>query len=252
MSSFSPSTVQSTRPQEIHDEFLELAVHDLDSPVRKLFLLTDRLKERSSELEVPADLLPYIERVSNCAADIRSLIDDLHLLTGITHYGARFFPCDMNIMIQDVLQELSDLVKQKDAIIQVDPLPVPEGDKRLLSLLLKNLLRNALVFSRDNVPPLIEIRSSEIPAAEVNELQLLTGKIYYRVDITDNGVGIKKEDHEKIFDPFVKLYSKALFPGNGMGLAMCRKIMDVHHGVLFAAANGEEGSVFSFIIPQNQ
>lgn len=244
-------------PPESHpavlDEFLELAVHDLDSPVRKLYLLSEQLQARSATVALPPELVPYITRMRNCAADIRALIDDLYLLAGVSVNGTRFFECELNIVAHDVVQELDGIIKEKDAVITIELLPVVSGDKRLLSLLFMHLVRNALAFSDDQRAPVITIRASVPSASEVAEWSLPVNQTWSRIDVADNGIGIDEEDRQRIMQPFVMLHGKNSHPGhNGMGLAICNKIMKVHNGILFAGSNAAQGSLFSFIIPQHQ
>ncbi|HEX7846769.1 MAG TPA: ATP-binding protein [Chitinophagaceae bacterium] len=232
------------------DEFLELAVHDLDAPLRKLMLLTERMEEKYKSLSLPDELSPYLQRISSCANDMRILIDDLHLLTAIKEETVEFTACKLDEIIQQVLKQLHVYIEDNAVSISLNPLPIVKGDKKLLELLFKNLVKNAIQFRSADDDPSITIRSFEISATEKDNLQLEPGKEYYRIEVIDNGVGFKNGDIQKIFSPFVSLHGKSKLRGSGMGLATCEKIVALHNGVISATGNEERGATFFIILPQ--
>ncbi len=234
----------------LHDEFLELAVHDLDAPLRKLVLLTERLEEKCIAISLPDDLQPYLSRISSCANDMRSLIDDLHSLTSINSQQTNFSTCSLDEIVQNAMQALLVPLNETKARVEVAPLPVIRGDKNLLTILFKNLLLNALKFAKKDTIPDIRVSTSALDEAENDALQLPGGKSYHRIEFADNGIGLKREDQHKIFMPFVTLHGKATFRGNGMGLAICQKIANLHDGWLYAVGDDQNGAVFHFIVPQ--
>jgi signal transduction histidine kinase len=233
----------------IHDDFMDLAVHDLDAPLRKLILLTDRLGEKCNEMTLPDELQPYLSRISNCANDMRTLIDDLHQLTNIRLQNLNYELCNLEEVVQEALHEIQENVNEKKAIIEVANLPLLQGDRKLLTILFKNLVLNSIKFSQKESIPKIMIDAAIINANEKNILQLTPDRMYHKIVITDNGIGFKEEEARKIFRPFVSLQGK-LTAGNGMGLAICKKIALLHGGLLYAEGREGEGAIFTFIVPQ--
>ena len=234
----------------LQDDFLDLAVHDLDAPLRKLILLTDRLGEKCSELRVPEELNPYLSRISNCANDMRTLIDDLQQLTNIRLQPSSFTLCNLEEVVQEALHEIQESLKEKKAVVEVSNLPLLQGDKKLLTILIKNLVLNSIKFSHKEDIPRIMIGATILSATDKNTLKLPIERMYHRIVITDNGIGFKDAEAGKIFRPFVTLHGK-LTAGNGMGLAICKKIALLHEGLLYAEGREGEGATFTFIIPQS-
>ena len=125
-----------------------------------------------------------------------------------------------------------------------------KGDAEQYCCLFKNLLENAIKFSKKDSVPNIQIRSSVVSPEEKDQFNLEGDRLYYKIEITDNGIGFKKDYTEKIFRPFVRLHGKSQFPGNGMGLAICKKIMNVHHGIIYAESLENEGARFTLVLPE--
>jgi signal transduction histidine kinase len=153
--------------------------------------------------------------------------------------------------VQEALQELPAAIKEKQAVIATLTLPVIEGNRDQFRLLFKNLLENSIKFSKKDRAPQINIDSAILTAEEKRELDLDDNLPYYRIEIDDNGIGFKTENAQKIFHPFVRLHGKSQFPGNGIGLAICRKIMEIHHGIIYAEGRENEGSRFILILPES-
>jgi light-regulated signal transduction histidine kinase (bacteriophytochrome) len=228
-------------------EFIDMAVHDLDAPLRKLTLLVEMLVDK---LSPDKDTQVYIERIGNCVGDMRSLIDDLSVLAKITSGKREYRSCNMDTVVQQSLQELSSFLKEREAVISTHSLPVIEGDAEQYGQLFKNLLENSIKFSKKNTIPEIQIRSSVLNPEEKGLFDLPVHRSYHKIEITDNGIGFKEDFSEKIFRPFVRLHGKSQFPGNGMGLAICKKIINMHHGIIFAEGRENEGARFILVLPE--
>ena len=229
-------------------DFIDLAVHDLDAPLRKLTLLVGML---TSKLLADTDMQTYIERIGNCIGDMRSLIDDLSVLGKITSDEIEVTSCNIEAIIQQALQDLPTRVKEKKAVITTFSLPVIEGDVHQYARLFKDLLENAITFNKNDTPPEIHIQSSVLTSKEKDQLNLSTDRLYYKIEIADNGIGFKNDHAEKIFQPFVRLHGKSQFPGNGIGLAICKKITAIHHGIIYAEGRENGGSRFILILPES-
>jgi signal transduction histidine kinase len=232
-----------------YSEFIHLATHDLDAPLRKLSTLVGMLTKKLKPGFDDRDALGYIDRIESCVADMRSLIDSMSTLSQVTSDPEPIKLCDLQKIGQEVIDGLQGTIRQKNAIVQISDLPSIEGMPLQLRLLLKNLLENSLKFSRPDVVPEIQLRSSQLTDEEKKQ-QGLAENTYYKIEIIDNGIGFKAENSEKIFKPFVRLHGKSQYAGTGIGLAIARKIADNHQGLLFAESKENYGSRFVLILPQ--
>jgi signal transduction histidine kinase len=170
-------------------------------------------------------------------------------LAGATADSMKWGSCDISEIVNEVIQELDPVIKERKAVITESPLPIIEGDEIQLKQLFKNVLENAIRFSKKNISPEIDIRWCKLTDEEKNISALLQTKQYHKIEISDNGIGFKQEYAQKIFQPFVRLNGKSAFAGNGLGLAVCKRIADNHQGILFAESM-DIGSRFTLIIPE--
>lgn len=231
-----------------YSELIDLAVHDLDAPLRKLTLMLAML---TNKLPADQELQSYASRIIGCIDHMRSLIDDLSVLGRVGMDGMEFNACNIDSVVQDSLQALPIAIKQRQAIITTDNLPVVEGDLNQLTLLFKHLLENGIKFHDQGKSPRIHIDSAVLTSHQKIEHRLDDDRLYYRIEIADDGIGFKDENAEKIFHPFVRLHGKAQFAGNGVGLAICKKIMNNHHGIIYAQGRENEGARFVLILPES-
>jgi signal transduction histidine kinase len=231
-----------------YNEFIDIAAHDLDAPLRKLNVLIERLTSKYNTEE--EEIKNYTQRINSCVTSMRSLIDDLASLSKVNTTSLKIVSCDTGMIVREILKELAPIIQGKKASVTYEDLPAIEADKAQLHQLLKHVLQNALTFTNKNVVPVIAI-NSEILTPEENKYHgLLTGKNYYKIDITDNGAGFNPEMAGKIFRPFVRLHSKSAFAGNGIGLAICNRIIKNHGGKIYAVSNENAGSRFTIILPE--
>jgi light-regulated signal transduction histidine kinase (bacteriophytochrome) len=233
-----------------YSEFIDIAVHDLQAPLRKLSVLIDRLTTKYTEVsQNDIQAQEWLIRINGCITDMRSLIDGLSELAGVTADTMKWGPCDISEVVKEVLLELDPEIKEKKAVIIESPLPIIEGDEIQLKQLFKNVLENAIRFSKKNISPEIDIRWYKLTDEEKNISALEQTKQYHKIEISDNGIGFRQEYVQKIFQPFVRLNGKSAFAGNGLGLAVCKRIVDNHQGILFAESM-DTGSRFTLIIPE--
>lgn len=233
------------------NDFVDLALHELDAPFRKFLVLTDRLAEKFSIISKDKDAAIYLERITSCAKEIRMLIDDLYLLSGVEAAETENIPCDMEEVALLAMKQIEELIREKNAAIQIQALPVLCGNKQLFILLFRNLMENALKFSDKNIAPEINITAAKVELPQKTSLKLDENRSYQKIIIADNSIGIDTADMERIFQPFVRLHGKSDFRGHGLGLAICRRIMDVHKGVIYCEAGQQGGTQFIFILPEH-
>lgn len=230
-------------------DFIEIAAHDLQAPLRKLSVLTERLTAKYRDVDRD-DIQQYVGRIDSCLRDMRSLINSMAEIAGAAPDTMRYASCHLGMMVKQILEDLDPMIKEKKAEFIVAALPVIECDMTQCRQLFKSLLDNALRFSKEIVSPKIEIRSSQISAEEKEQFGLSPDRSYYKIEVADNGIGFDANYAGKIFQPFVRLNGKSAFEGNGLGLALCKKIVDNHRGILFAEGAENEGARFIVILPE--
>jgi signal transduction histidine kinase len=237
-----------THKEQVSD-FVEAAAHDLHAPLRKLSVLIDRVFTKHTEQFSP-DAKEYVTRINTCIEEMRSLVDGLTELAKADAYTFAFVDCDLNIIVQQTLDTMNEEIQEKQAKIGVDPLPVVKGNEVQYQQLFKNLLENAIKFSKKDVPPDICISSEAMERDEKIFFNLPPNKKYYKIEIGDNGIGFNQVNAEKIFEPFVRLHSKSEYEGSGLGLSICKKIADNHDGIIYAEGDENKGSRFTLILPE--
>ena len=228
-------------------EFIESAIHDLDAPLRKLSFFSDKLSQKLENLSEDG-AQEYLSRMQSCVSDMRMIIEGLSVLSRISAESAEMIPCDLENIAKEAWNDLQQFAEEKKATIHFTSLPVIEGDPDQLEQLFKNLFENSVKFAKTGVPLTIDVQSG-IANAEEKERLGLEGS-YYKIQVSDNGIGFRQEYAEKIFKPFVRLHGKSEFPGNGLGLAICKKIIDNHRGIIYADWIENSGACFVLILPK--
>lgn len=231
-----------------HDEFIYIAAHDLQAPLRQLSTFVERLTNKLKE-DPGEEVKSYVRRIVSTVTDMQSLINSLVDLSTITETTHVFEKCDLNELIKNILKDIQPLIAENNTIITCSSLPVIEGDCPQLKYLFKNLVTNSIKFQKKDAPLQIKITSEKINQEEKKTFNLPAGKIYYKIEVTDNGIGFDKKFSEKIFQPFQRLQGKS-GSGNGIGLAICKKIMEKHHGVIYAEGSENAGARFIVILPE--
>lgn len=230
-----------------YEEFIHLAAHDLDAPLRKLALLIERMKEKIGERVEGAE---YIPRIESNLRDMRNMIDGLQKLAGTYSITATHSHTDIDEMIRGIIEMFRGKNTGREIDVEMDMLPAVEGDPAAFHRLFYNLLENAVRFSKHGSPVSISITSAEATPEEKKRHMLQNGIIFYKIIIRDKGIGFKQDDAEKIFHPFVRLNGKSEYPGSGIGLAVCKKIVEKHHGVIYGEGQENEGAEFVLFLPK--
>lgn len=233
-----------------YTEFIELATHDLDAPLRKLSMLIELLTNKLGNIVEDKDVQPYIKRIETCVNDMRTTIDDLSMLSKIIAEKNKYVSCDLQSIVQNAIKELQPVIKQKKAVITVSALPLIQGDDQLLEILFKHLIENAVKFAKKDVTPCIGISSMQLNRDEIKNSGLQDDLQYYKIEISDNGIGFGQEYAEKIFRPFYRLHGKSKYPGTGIGLAICKKIIENHEGMIYARGRDNSGACFVILFAQ--
>jgi signal transduction histidine kinase len=224
--------------------FNHVASHDLQEPLRKIQVFISRiLADEGHKLsETGRD---YFERITASADRMETLIDDLLLYSETGKEGHVFETADLNTILKDALAELSAETEIKKAVIHAGNLPALPVIPFQIRQLFVNLLGNALKYSKADVPPVITVTCKKVKGRQAGD----SNKTYYEITITDNGIGFPREYAEKIFVLFHRLHNKSRYSGTGIGLAICKKIMENHHGSISAESTPGEGAAFICCFP---
>lgn len=233
-------------------QFAYVASHDLQEPLRKIITFSNRLRERFSSL-LPDGAKELIGKINNSAERMRNLIDDLLNFSRISRFDNKFVKVDLNEVLQDVLSDFDLLVQEKNAVIHIDRLPVIQAVPLHMNQLFHNLAGNALKFTSADVAPEISISCRALAENDLEKYPNLNASApHYEITFRDNGIGFPQEFVDQIFVIFARLNEKENYPGTGIGLALCRKIVTNHHGEIYAESRENEGSVFYVILPAQQ
>ena len=223
---------QSNR--ELQD-FASIAAHDLQEPLRKIQSFGDRLSTKYREA-LGDDGKDYLERMLSSAKRMRKLIDDLLTYSRVTTKSNPFDQTDLGQVLREVLGDLEVRIEQTQGKVEAGVLPIINADSSQMYQLFQNLIANALKFYRKDTAPIVKI-SAEVQA----ERCVLT--------IVDNGIGFEEKYLDKIFTIFQRLHGKQEYEGTGVGLAICRRIVERHGGSITAKSSPGNGANFVVTLP---
>ncbi|MGI8636011.1 MAG: ATP-binding protein, partial [Segetibacter sp.] len=220
--------------------------HDLKEPLRKIQLFASRILDEDQEGN-SALIFNSVRRMSESAKRMQTLIADILAYSKLSHVDDGFEPVNFSELVNSVISELNFEIKEKNAVIEYGELPTVKGISFLLQQLIVNLLRNALKFSKAGTNPHITIHYSD---AEHLPAEFQSRDLFYKIKVSDNGIGFDSQHKESIFKVFKRLHNNSDYTGSGIGLALCRKIMQSHHGYITAHGTSGTGATFSLYFPK--
>jgi len=215
-------------------QFAIIASHDLKEPLRGVVECLNLIEEIYKD-KLDHKAYKLIEHAIDGAEHMDALISDLLLFSNITSEKQNMQHTDLSVILKSVLKNLRVSINESKVKITHDPLPIIIGDKTKLAQLFQNLISNAIKFRSDKVP---EIHIGVQPQ-----------KNDWLFSVHDNGIGLQQEHVERIFLPFKRLHGKNKYPGTGIGLTICKKIVEYHHGSIWVESNPETGAIFYFTLP---
>jgi PAS domain S-box-containing protein len=222
-------------------QFAHVASHDLKEPVRKVKIFTGRIKDEFKQ-QLPEKGHIYLDKIQHSTDRMLSMIEGVLMYSTLSNLNSVMEKVNMNVVIENIQKDLEILIEEKKAIITTDVLPTIQGVPVLIYQLFYNLINNALKFAKGNTDALITIKYEQEQISDV---------VYEKITVTDNGIGFSNEHVDRMFDPFIRLNSKDKYEGTGLGLALCKKIVERHHGTIFANGIKDSGAVFTILLPLN-
>lgn len=233
------------------EEFAYAAAHDLQEPLRKIHTFSERLKKKTAKSD-DKDSHEYLDRILATCSNMRTLIDSLLDFSKLAHAEPAFEPRDLNDIIEEAQSEVDIKTPGKNIVFNTDDLPVADVIGAEIRQLFINLFTNAIKFQKKDTEPEITVTFERIDNSEKEKFNLHRSMPYLKIKVKDNGIGFESEFAEKIFQPFQRLHGRAEYPGSGIGLAICRKIVEHHRGVIYAESSPGIGATFIIIIPERQ
>jgi PAS domain S-box-containing protein len=243
--------IELDRSNKELEDFAYAASHDLQEPLRKIATLSDRLEAKFGEVLLDEGK-KYLERIQLSIKGARFLIDSLMEFSRISHDSKPFSETDLNTVLQEVKADLELKIEETQTVITATDLPTLEISPLQLRQLFSNIILNSMKFKKAAVIPEIKIRSKMLQRSEIQNYHLNPSINYYEVTIEDNGIGFEREYEQTIFQMFHRLHGKSEYPGAGIGLTLCKKIVEHHNGVIFAKGNPDSGATFTIILPEKQ
>ncbi|RFS17964.1 PAS domain S-box protein [Emticicia sp. C21] len=232
-------------------QFAYIASHDLQEPLRKISTFS-QLLERSLGANPSDESKNFLGKIRNSSSRMTALIRDVLMYSQLVKENDTYQPVNLNQIFENVLADYELLIEQKGATINQDELPTIDAIPLQMSQLFANLLSNALKFTPKDVKPVISINTRMLNEAEAQSFGLSANYTYYLIKFADNGIGIPPEYIEKVFHIFQRLHRKSEYEGTGIGLAICKKIAQNHHGDISIENNSNGGATFNVVLPVKQ
>ncbi|WET03397.1 PAS domain S-box protein [Flavobacterium sp. YJ01] len=228
-------------------QFAYIASHDLQEPIRKISVFTDLLQNNLGKN--PEKVNTYIDKISSSSRRMENLIKDVLQFSKLTHISHQFVPVNLNTVLSEIMADFDLVIEQKNAQVSIGQLPLVQAIPLQMSQLFGNLLSNALKYTKPGNRPEISINAQPVPEAQLRLHALDLELPYIKIEVRDNGIGFSQQYAEQIFNIFQRLHGNDQYSGTGIGLAMCRKIMQNHNGEITAASQEGSGTVFTIIMP---
>lgn len=230
-------TIDLERSNQELEQFAYVASHDLQEPLRKIDAFSSLLVEKY-QTELSPEAADYLKRMKNAAQRMSWLIKDLLDLARVNTRVSVFNDVSLNEQMELVLPDFELSIKEKNADIVYENLPLVKADPSQIRQLLHNLISNALKYHQKGLAPKITVSARDLDNGMIE------------LTVKDNGIGFDEKDTERIFKPFQRLHSREEYPGTGIGLPICKKIVERYGGKMTVASMPGKGSVFRAELPK--
>ena len=225
------------------EQFAYVVSHDLQEPIRAMTVFSQLLQQRYAE-KLDNVATSYLKNIVEGGIRMQALIDGILEFSRITHRGEQFEPIDLEALVATVIAGLSTTLQQQNVSVTVGQLPTVNADSNQISQLFQNLISNAVKFKSDQ-PPIIHITAEAQSTEEGNDSD---SSEHWLFSVKDNGMGISEDQQERIFALFQRLHTRQEFAGYGIGLAICKKIIERHNGSIWIESALGEGATFFFTL----
>jgi len=228
------------------ESYAHIASHDLQEPIRKIRTFNSFILDKQDR---PEDVRKYAKKIEESAKRMTDLIKDILDYSRLTNISEKIDVVDLNNIVDEIKSELELYLKDNGGSVICEDLGTIHGMANLIFQLFSNLIKNGLKYNENT--PIIEIESNEVPGKALGASINLNPKTTYKViSFTDNGIGIDNNQFKNIFEPFKRLHSSSNYSGTGIGLAICKRIIDLHQGHIGVESEKGKGSVFTVYLPK--
>ena len=246
VSEVSRANKELKKANEQLEEFAFIASHDLQEPLRKIQAFSSYLLRPEAELNDYAK--NYTKKINNSASRMSTLVRDLLSFSLLSADDQKLTSVNLNVTLKHVLEDLENLIESKQALINVSTLPTIHGVPVQMYQLFSNLINNALKFGRGK--PILNVTSGEVTEESVVKYELDKSRQYVAIAVNDNGIGFDQKYISKLFKLFQRLHTIKGIDGSGVGLALCKRIVEDHQGVILANGKENDGATFTVILPK--
>ncbi len=243
--------IELVRRNEELDAFNRIASHDLQEPLRKIQMFISRIDDLERQ-KLSERSAKYFKKIEDASGRMRKLINNLLAFSRIDNKDYDFETVNLTTIFDNVLDTFSESISHLDITIDVQPLPTLNAIPFLMEQLFTNLIGNAIKYRTKDDISKISVESTKVHGKQIPHDFIKTHAYYYMIKVKDNGIGFNQEDSEKIFELFKRLHTKSEYAGTGLGLAICYKIVQKHHGFIYATSLPNKGSVFTVYLPSGR
>jgi len=230
------------------EQFAYAASHDLQEPLRKIRTFSDRLEIKCGE-QLDETGRECLDRMHSAAARMQVLIEGLLTLSRVTTRGGNFERVDLAEVAREVVSDLEVQIERVGGRVEVGKLPTIQADRVQMRQLLQNLIGNALKFHRPNAQPVVKIHGRFAEGRKQRQAEPSAWSERCRITIEDNGIGFEEKHLDRVFGIFQRLHPRDIYEGTGIGLPICRRIVERHGGAITARSVPGGGSTFEVVLP---